>query len=121
MYTHHENGDFTVVCETLNGEKINVRFEGQPKIKYSEIEIGKTYDVIGGVSKYGDTYQLMIGNRKGDASNDFKLSNVVSESTVAEVVKACDGEAKTVVFTGKVVALTKLPRQIRVTEIKIYR
>ena len=45
----------------------------------------------------------------------------VAESTVAEVVKACDGEAKTVVFTGKVVALTKLPRQIRVTEIKIYR
>ena len=29
----------------------------------------------------------------------------VAESTVAEVVKACDGEAKTVVFTGKVVAL----------------
>ena len=76
MYTPNDEGAFTIFCEAANGEKINVRVDGdaQPKFKHSEIEVGKTYDVIGGVSKYNDSYQLMLANCKGEAVNDFKLS-----------------------------------------------
>lgn len=76
MYTPNDEGAFTIFCEAANGEKINVRVDGdaQPKFKHSEIEVGKTYDVIGGISKYNDSYQLMLANCKGEAVNDFKLS-----------------------------------------------
>lgn len=71
-----EEGAFTIYCTTQSGQKVNVRIDGSayPKLSYKSIEIGKTYDVTGGVSKFNDTFQIMLGNQKDAALNDFVLS-----------------------------------------------
>jgi len=72
----NEEGAYTIYCETLSGQEVNVRVDGgaNPKLVNSSIEVGKLYDVIGGVSKFNETYQIMMANQKGVAVNDFVLS-----------------------------------------------
>lgn len=71
----NEEGAYTIYCETLSGQEINVRVDGgaNPKLVNSSIEVGKLYNVIGGVSKFNETYQIMMANQKGEAVNDFVL------------------------------------------------
>lgn len=69
----NETGAYTIYCQMENGAEVNLRIDGSayPKFPYSEVEIGARYDVIGGVSKFNDTYQIMIGNRLSYAENDL--------------------------------------------------
>lgn len=76
LWRPNDEGAYTIFCETVTGQKINVRIDGDvnPKYPYSEVEVGATYDVIGGVSKYEDSFQIMLANQKGIAENDFVIS-----------------------------------------------
>ena len=71
-----EEGAFTIYCKTASGQSVNVRIDGSayPKLDYTSIEVGKTYDVTGGISKFNDTFQIMLGNQKDAALNDFILT-----------------------------------------------
>lgn len=77
LNTTNNDGAFTIYCTTSYGQEINVRIDGDvnPKLSHSSVEQYATYDVIGGVSKFNDTFQLMLGNKTGAAVNDFTLSN----------------------------------------------
>ena len=68
----NEEGAFTIYGKTSSGQSINVRIDGAvyPKIKVSSIEIGSTYSVTGGVSKFNQTFQIMLGNQI-TGTNDF--------------------------------------------------
>jgi micrococcal nuclease len=68
-----EEGAFTIYGKTSSGQSINIRIDGAvyPKPKASTIEIGATYSVIGGVSKFNKTFQIMIGNQKNQGLNDL--------------------------------------------------
>jgi micrococcal nuclease len=65
-------GAYTINCEMENGSEINLRVDGSvyPKYPYENITAGLRYDVIGGVSKFRENYQVMIGNYIGMALND---------------------------------------------------
>ena len=68
-----EEGAFTIYGKTSSGQSINIRIDGAvyPKPKASSIEIGATYSVIGGVSRFNQTFQIMIGNQKNQGLNDL--------------------------------------------------
>lgn len=68
-----EEGAFTIYGRTSSGQNINIRIDGAvyPKPKASTIEIGATYSVVGGVSKFNKTFQIMIGNQKNQGLNDL--------------------------------------------------
>lgn len=69
-------GAYTIYCVSQSGQKINVRVDSDvnPKLVNSSIVVGGVYDVIGGVSKFNETFQIMLANQTGDAANDFKLN-----------------------------------------------
>ena len=68
-----EEGAFTIYGKTSSGQSINLRVDGAvyPKPKASTIEIGATYSVVRGVSKFNKTYQIMIWNQKNQALNEL--------------------------------------------------
>lgn len=74
--TSNNDGAYTIYCTTASGQEINVRIDGDvnPKLPRSSVVEGATYDVIGGVSKFNETFQLMLGNQTEAAANDFVLS-----------------------------------------------
>ncbi len=67
------SGAYTIYAEMANGAKIDLRIDkaAYPKIENSSIEIGAIYDVIGGVSKFNDGFQIMLANSNGYALNDL--------------------------------------------------
>lgn len=69
----NEEGAYTIYAKMENGSQVNLRIDGSayPKYPYDDVEVGQRYDVIGGVSKFNDTYQVMIGNNTGSAKNDL--------------------------------------------------
>lgn len=71
--TPDDEGAYTIYAEMQNGAEVNLRVDSScyPKPNYSSIEIGASYDVIGGVSKFHDNYQVMLANSIGYASNDL--------------------------------------------------
>jgi len=70
----NEEGAFTIYCETEDGQEVNVRIDGavNPKLVCSSVVIGATYRVTGGVSKYKESYQIMLGNQT-EGLEDFVL------------------------------------------------
>ncbi len=68
----NEEGAYTIYCKTETGAEINFRVDGgaYPKLDYNSIVVGDKYIGIGGVSKFHDTYQVMIGNQTSGI-NDF--------------------------------------------------
>ena len=68
-----EEGAFTIYGRTSSGQAINVRVDGAvyPKPKASTIEVGATYSVTGGVSKFNTTFQIMIGNQNNQGLRDL--------------------------------------------------
>lgn len=67
------DGAYTIYAKMENGAEINLRVDSSayPKPNYSFSEIGAVYDVIGGVSKFHDNFQIMLANSKGYALNDL--------------------------------------------------
>jgi endonuclease YncB( thermonuclease family) len=72
--TPNDEGAYTIYCKTETNAEINFRIDGgaYPKLDYNSIQVGKIYNGIGGVSKFHDTYQVMIGNQT-NGINDFVL------------------------------------------------
>ncbi|MDD3999397.1 MAG: thermonuclease family protein [Bacilli bacterium] len=79
---NEETRAYTIYGNLKNGTKIQVRVDADtsPKLAYSVPEIGKTFTVIGGVSRFVDffnegevIYQIKLGNQKGVGLEDFKL------------------------------------------------
>ena len=71
-----ETGAYTIYCVTEDGKEVNVRIDGSanPKLDYYSVTVGSSYTVVGGVSKYQDTFQIMLGNQKTDIEKgDFVL------------------------------------------------
>jgi len=72
-----EDGAYSINGEIYSGTsermEVNLRVDksAYPKPVNSSIEIGAYYDVIGGVSKFHDSYQIMLANSKGYALNDL--------------------------------------------------
>lgn len=68
----NDEGAYTINCEMENGSEVNLRVDGSayPKYPYADITVGSRYDVTGGVSKFHENYQVMIGNHIGIALND---------------------------------------------------
>ncbi|MDD3129662.1 MAG: thermonuclease family protein [Candidatus Izemoplasmatales bacterium] len=71
--TPDDDGVYTIYGEMENKTKVNLRVDKTvyPKPDFSSIEVGAVYDVIGGVSKFHDGFQLMLANSKGYAVNDL--------------------------------------------------
>ena len=71
--TPDEDGVYTIYGEMENKTKVNLRVDKTvyPKPDFSSVEVGAVYDVIGGVSKFHDGFQLMLANSKGYAVNDL--------------------------------------------------
>ena len=67
------DGSYTIYCKRENGDNINIRIDGSthPKYPYEDVIIDARYDVIGGVSKFNETYQIMIGNKTNLQENDL--------------------------------------------------
>lgn len=79
-----ETGAYTITGELANGSEVQIRVDKDagPKVPFENIVIGEYYNVIGGVSKYINTYennklyyQIMLGNLKDDGIGDFRKSN----------------------------------------------
>lgn len=79
---HNEDGAYTIYAETESGQEINIRIDGDttPKYDKSAIKVSNSentyyYSLIGGVSKYMETYQIMLCNQQesGVGSSDFVL------------------------------------------------
>lgn len=74
-YVKEDTGAYTIEVETECGQIINARIDGSttPKLDPSTIEVGSEHVLIGGVSKYIDTYQVMICNQQKQGLKDFAL------------------------------------------------
>lgn len=72
-YIKEDTGAYTIEVETECGQIINARIDGNttPKLDPSKIEVGSEHVLIGGVSKYIDTYQIMICNQQYQGLKDF--------------------------------------------------
>lgn len=74
-----ETGAYTIYAKTKSGQEINIRIDGSttPKYDRTQVVVGAEYDVIGGVSKYSDTFQVMLCNvqTEGVGSSDFVKVN----------------------------------------------
>lgn len=71
-----ETGAYTIYCETEDGKEVNVRIDGSvsPKFKWEDVQIGATYKVTGGVSRYQESFQIMLGNQRTELEKgDFVL------------------------------------------------
>lgn len=75
--TPDEEGAYTIYGKTSSGQKVNIRIDGSvyPKYSASSIEVGATYTITGGVSKFNSTFQIMLGNQKNEGLNDFIKKN----------------------------------------------
>lgn len=78
---NEETGAYTIYGELKNGTAIQVRVDADasPKLAYSVPQKGKTYTVIGGVSRFVDfyndgevIYQIKLGNQSGLGEYDFR-------------------------------------------------
>ena len=69
----NETGAYTFTVQLQNGANINIRVDGAtfPKYPFDDVIINERYDVIGGVSKFHEAYQIMLGNRTGFQQNDL--------------------------------------------------
>lgn len=90
---HNDDGAYTIYAETESGQAINIRIDGDttPKYDKSAIKVSSGeniywYSLIGGVSKYMDTYQVMLCNQQetGVGSADFVLA--LTDEEIVEVV-----------------------------------
>lgn len=80
-----DTGAYTIYGTMANGSELLVRVDGSasPKLSPSYVEVGKVYNVIGGVSRYTNPfednkvyYQIMLGNLIYDGNKDFiKVDN----------------------------------------------
>ncbi|MGB4695154.1 MAG: thermonuclease family protein [Bacilli bacterium] len=77
-----ETGAYTIYGTLKNGTKVQVRIDAdmRRKLSYSFPQVGQTYTVIGGVSRFVDfyndgevIYQIKLGNLEGEGKNDFVL------------------------------------------------
>lgn len=80
----NQAGAYTIRGTMENGSEMQVRIDADvsPSLKATYPEVGKKYNVIGGVSKFVDVfdnnkvhYQIKLGNLQYDGVNDFILSD----------------------------------------------
>jgi micrococcal nuclease len=81
---NEETRAYTIFGTLKNGAETQVRIDADtnPKLAYSYPVIGKTYQVIGGISRFVDfynegkvIYQIKLGNLTGVGLYDFTLKN----------------------------------------------
>jgi len=74
-YVKEDTGAYTIEVETECGQIINARIDGNttPKLNPSSVVVGSEHVLVGGVSKYIDTYQVMICNQEKQGLKDFAL------------------------------------------------
>lgn len=74
---HPDTGAYTITVSTVSGQRFNIRIDGSttPKFDYRTLEVGQVRNIIGGVSKYMDSFQVMLCNQKNEGVNDFVLSD----------------------------------------------
>lgn len=67
---------YTIAVATDSGQKFNIRIDGNthPKYDRESVVVGEYYSIIGGVSRYDDSFQLMLCNqKKGFTKQDFVM------------------------------------------------
>ena len=67
---------YTIAVATDSGQKFNIRIDGSTRPKYyrESVVVGEYYSIIGGVSKYEESFQLMLCNqKKGFTKQDFVM------------------------------------------------
>ena len=78
----NNSGAYTVYGKMQNGAPLQIRIDADlsPSVGYDVFVIGKTYNIIGGVSKYVNVYennkvyyQLKVGNYTPQFRNDIEL------------------------------------------------
>lgn len=71
----NDEGAYTIEVKTECGQVINARVDANstPSLDHDSIEVGSQHVLIGGVSKYIDTYQIMICNQQNQGKKDFAL------------------------------------------------
>lgn len=74
--TKEETGAYTITVSTQSGQRFNIRIDGAttPKFDYRNLEVGQVRNIIGGVSKYNESFQVMLCNQKDEGLHDFDLS-----------------------------------------------
>ena len=71
----NEEGAYTVRVSTDSEQTFNVRIDAAttPKFNYYDLEVGQERVLIGGVSKYSDSLQVMLCNYIDEGGHDFDL------------------------------------------------
>ena len=71
----NEEGAYTIRVSTASGQSFNVRIDAAttPRFDYYQVVVGEERVLIGGVSRYSDSFQIMLCNQQKGGENDFVL------------------------------------------------